>query len=107
MKKLLLAPIFLLVIVSLHAQSFYVDGTNGNDANSGTSLASAWKTIQQSFNNATPGSIVYIKAGTYKTQLTVNVSGLPGKPIEFRNYQNDSVYIDGTGLGANPMIDIE
>lgn len=108
MKKPILSIIFAVIVFTANAQqSFYVDGTNGNDANNGTSLATAWKTIQQSFNSATPGSVVYIKGGTYKSQLSVNVSGTTDHPIEFRNYQNDSVYIDGTGLTANPMIDIE
>ena len=108
MKKLFsILLIVVCVFTSKAQQSFYVDGTNGNDANNGTSLATAWKTIQKSFDNATAGSVVYIKGGTYKSQLSVNVSGTTDHPIEFRNYQNDSVYIDGTGLSANPMIDIE
>jgi len=108
MKKISLTLLIALYSMLVHAQqSYYVDGINGKDANAGTTLATAWKTIQQAFNSATAGSTVYIKAGTYNSQLTVNVSGTTGNPIEFRNYQNDSVYIDGTGLKANPMIDIE
>ena len=107
MNKILLTIVLLFLFAFVKAQSaFYVDGTNGNDASNGNSLTSAWKTIQNAFNKATPGTVVYIKGGTYNSQLTLNVSGTMGNPIEFRNYQNDSVYIDGTGLSSNPMITI-
>jgi hypothetical protein len=108
MKNAIFCLLTLFYITTAKAQqSFFVDGTNGNDANNGTSLVTAWKTIQNAFNDATAGSIVYIKAGTYNAQLTLNVSGTSGNPIEFRNYQSDSVYIDGMGLSSNtPMINI-
>ena len=105
-KTLLTLASFCLLGYAGAQTAYYVDGTNGNDANNGTTLTTAWKTIQNSFNKATAGSVVYIKGGTYKNQLTLNVSGTAGNPIEFRNYQTDSVYIDGTGLSANPMISI-
>ena len=107
-KIVLLAAILLAGNTIKAQQSFFVDGTNGNDTNNGTALSTAWKTIQNAFNKATPGSVVYIKAGTYNTQLNLNVSGTAGNPIEFRNYQTDSVYIDGTGLSSNtPLINIQ
>lgn len=102
MKKLL----YILCLCSLHAFSqtqYYVDGTNGNNTNAGTSLVKAWKTIQKACNNATPNSIVYIKAGTYHENDTVNVTGTVGKPITFRNYGNDSVFIDGTGTSGTTV----
>jgi len=89
------------------SQSYYVDGVNGNNTNNGTSTATAWRTIQKAFDAATPGSTTYIRGGTYNAQLTINVSGTAANPIEFRNYQNEVVLIDGTGLSANPMIDIQ
>jgi hypothetical protein len=93
--------------ISLGAVSqtlYYVNGTTGKDANNGTSIATAWKTIQKALNSATPNSIVYIQAGTYHENDTVGVSGSASKPITFRNYQNDSVYIDGTGTSGTTML---
>lgn len=89
------------------SQSFYVDGTNGNDANSGTSLGQAWQTIQNAFDNATPGSTVYIRGGTYNENVYANVSGTAGNPITFRNYQSEVVILDGTGTTQNDMLYIE
>jgi parallel beta-helix repeat protein len=108
MKSIYITLTFVLISITLKSQqSYYVDGTNGNDVNTGTGLATAWKTIQHAFDNATAGSTVYIKGGTYHAELSLNVSGTVGNPIEFRNYQNETVILDGTGLGANPMIDIQ
>jgi parallel beta-helix repeat protein len=90
--------LFILTIIfsfPVLAQNYYVDKQSGNDANDGTSLTSAWKTIQKSMNSAIPGSTVHIKAGTYNEQLTLNVSGSAGNLINFRNYQSELVIVDG------------
>ncbi len=85
---------------------YYVDGKNGSDANDGKSLQKAWKTIQKSCNSATPGSTVAILGGVYNEHVIVNVSGLSGKPINFINYANGSVTIDGSGKPGNVILKI-
>ncbi len=95
----------MLMSVDTFAQTnYYVDGLNGNDENNGTSLNSAWKTIQKSFESATPNSTVFIKGGTYNENLFLEVQGTSGNLIEFRNYQNENVMIDGTGTIENALI---
>jgi len=89
------------------SQSYYVDGSSGNDNNSGTSLGQAWQTIQKAFDNSTAGSTVYIRGGTYNENVYANVSGTPGNPITFRNYQNEIVLLDGTGTPQTEMLYIE
>jgi len=79
---------------------------NGNDQNDGTTPATPWKTIQKACNSAIPNSVVYIKGGTYNENIVVNVSGTAGNPIIFRNYQNDVVYIDGTGTTGSTMLSV-
>lgn len=86
--------------------SYYVDGATGNNSNAGTSPAKPWKTIQKACNSATANSTVYIKAGTYKENIVVNVSGTAGNPITFRNYANDVVIIDGTGTTGTTLLEI-
>jgi len=85
---------------------YYVNGSTGNDSNDGLSEITAWKTIQKSFNQATPGSTVIIHGGIYNEQLILNVSGTPGNPILFTAASGDTVMIDGTGLTENCMISI-
>jgi hypothetical protein len=47
--------------------TYYVDGTNGNDANSGSSSA-AWKTINHALNTVPlSGSIIRVRPGTYNS----------------------------------------
>ncbi|HXC04223.1 MAG TPA: right-handed parallel beta-helix repeat-containing protein, partial [Bacteroidia bacterium] len=102
----------LLVILMITAQcgftqtNYYVDGAGGSDGNTGTTLLTAWKTIQHACNAATPNSIVQIKGGTYPENIVVNVSGTAASPITFRNYQHDSVFIDGTGTAGTTMLQI-
>lgn len=53
--------------------TYYVSVANGSDANPGT-LALPWKTINKAVSAATavpPGSVIYVKAGTYPEQVVV------------------------------------
>jgi hypothetical protein len=107
-----LTNIFLLGLILISFNTFgqthyYVDKLSGNDENNGTSTSSAWKTIQKSFERATPNSIVFIRGGTYNENLFLEVQGTLGNPIEYRNYQNENVMIDGTGTSENELIYIE
>lgn len=88
---------------ALNATDFYVSLT-GNDALDGTTEATAWATIQKACENATPGSTVYIKGGTYHEELTMSVSGMDMNYITFRPFENDEVIVDGTEDMVSPTI---
>ena len=101
--------IFFLLLTSLSVSAqthYYVDQNTGNDSNDGLSLTTAWATIQQACDEATPNSIVEIKAGSYYENLDMNVSGTSGNPITFTNYQDDIVIIDGTGTNSTKLLRI-
>jgi hypothetical protein len=87
-------------------QVYYVDGAQGNNQNDGRTLATAWKTIQKSFDAAVAGSTVMIKGGTYYEQLTVRVSGTAGNPVTFTSYNNEQVIIDGSKNAGTTIITI-
>jgi len=78
------------------ATTYYVDATNGNDSNSGTSESSPWKTIAKvNKSYFKPGDFVLFKRGkTWREQLTVPSSGSTGNPITFGAY----------GIGNSPVI---
>ena len=95
--------IFLCLPLLVNAQIFYVDKSIGNNSNNGTSLVTAWQTIQYAMDNATAGSVVFIRGNTYYEQLELNVSGTPGNPIKFTNYNGENVYIDGSN-GAGTLL---
>ena len=86
--------------VSVKAASVYYVATNGNDSNSGTEQ-SPWQTIQKACDSLTAGDTVYIKVGTYKEKVTVNVSGSEsGGYITIQNFGTDKVILDGTEITA-------
>lgn len=72
-------------------------GMGGSDANDGLS----WATRKLTLNGVedTPvvaGDTVYVGAGTYREQLTVDVSGSPGSPITYIG-DYDGSHTDGVG----------
>jgi len=72
--------------------SYYVDATLGNNANSGLTTSSPWKTLAKvSSSTFQTGSTVFLKRGeTWFEQLDIPSSG---------------VSIDAYGSGALPVID--
>jgi hypothetical protein len=83
----------------LAAESYYV-AKNGADTNPGT-LQQPWLTIQHAANVATPGSTVYVRAGTYQERVNINVSGNSQDGyITFCNYAGETPILDGSSLVA-------
>lgn len=93
-------PILLDDVTKRAGQRFYLDATNGDDDNVGTSPSLPWQTIAK-INSSTfnPGHRILFKRGeTWAgTCLTVPSSGAAGLPILFAAY----------GGGADPIIDGE
>jgi len=92
--------------------SYYVNGSSGNDTNSGTSAAAALKTIQAALNKTTngAGSTIFVAGGTYNERLVWPNSGASAaEPITLTNYNSGVVIIDGTNAtndAQNAMIAI-
>jgi Right handed beta helix region len=106
-KHLLSTIIFFFSTTILFCQSsYYVDGTSGNDANDGTTLAKAWKTIQKAFSTSIPPkSTIFIKGGIYKEELNVNFSGNATDYVTVRpNTASDIVIIDGDSSGVKKAL---
>jgi hypothetical protein len=94
--------IFLVVFLlgNAFAQNTLYVAPSGSDANAGTSLNAAFKTIQKAANTAVPGTVIYIKAGTYHERIIPYTTGTPGNEIVFKPYQNDQVIIDAAGTSG-------
>ena len=54
--------------------TYYVDGTNGNDANNGLRWESAFKTIQHAIDKAESWAKIYVRDGTYVENVEVPAS---------------------------------
>ena len=84
------------VVCPVRAATYYVDANLGNDANSGTSRAAAWKSInklnQEKFR---PGdSILFRRGQVWREQFNLQSSGDEQRPI----------IVDAFGDGAPPEI---
>ena len=51
--------------------TYYVDGTNGNDANNGLRWETAFKTIQHAIDVAESWAKIFIRDGTYYENITI------------------------------------
>jgi len=83
------------------AAEYYLDCNSGNDANSGTSPAQAWRTLEQA-NQITlqAGDQLFLKAGcAFQGQLKPQGWGAPGRPIRVTPYgEGPKPRIDGGGV---------
>lgn len=72
--------------------TYYVDATNGNDANAGTAIGSPKQTIADVLNDYTlaAGDVIWLAPGTYRQASTLNMeaSGSSGNPIIFKGDPN-------------------
>ena len=80
--------------LALSVGSTYYVSPTGNDSNPG-SEALPFRTVGRAAALVQPGSTVYIKAGTYREQVTASASGATNNYITFRNYGSDQVIVDG------------
>ena len=65
--KLLTMLVCMLCVCSVNATTWYVDATNGSDANTGTSSETALATIQSAVDKASSGDEVLVNDGTYSS----------------------------------------
>ncbi len=88
------------------ATNFYVDPVSGNDANNGTSNATAFKTLERSRQavaavNAgmTDDITVQLRGGVHRLSTTLTLgaadSGMNGFNVVYRNYGNEKPIVSG------------
>jgi hypothetical protein len=68
-----------LALVTPQSDTFYVDTNDGSDNNNGKSWQSAFATMQEAFDNATPGCVIAFR-GNIREQLTTP-TGVPDVTI--------------------------
>ena len=72
--------------------------TNGTDVGAGT-IDKPYATFSHAQSEVVPGGTVYVRAGTYKNQsFLIRSVGESGKWITFKNYNDEKVILEGTGL---------
>ena len=85
--------LFILALLASHslAAEYYVDAVNGSDEEEGTSLQTAWRSLDKVNQTALqPGdNVLFCRGQVWRGTLKIQ-SGKPGKPVVFSSY--------GTGL---------
>lgn len=86
------------LIPSAWSATYYV-ANSGNDASSGTTLSSPFKTVQKAMNVAVGGDTVYVRGGTYREEVSVTRGGgSAGKYVNLFAYNNEVPVIKGSEL---------
>ncbi len=78
------------------ACDFFV-APGGDDDATGTSLATAWRTIGQANQTIQPGQAVCLRAGAYDETIRPAVSGLAGQRIIYAAYNGEPAVVRGSG----------
>jgi len=107
MKRSLMPAILLASVTWASATSYYVDSTNGNNSNPGTSGTAAWKTISKANQAAIhPGDqLLFIRGGVWTGMLNVSGSGSQTSPAYYgaygdTNLPNPTINAGGTNVAA-------
>jgi len=80
-------------------------GPDGDDTGPGT-LGRPWATLQHAADVAEAGETIFLRGGVYNESVVIDRGGVPGAPIVFAAYANETPVLDGTGMGAAQGIDI-
>ncbi len=110
--KILAAVLLLLSSNALLATDYYVDAARPNDNGTGTTLATAKKTLQAIVTNVAlkGGDVVYVKGGTYtvagtQAVLSITRSGSAALGyIVFKNYPGETPLIEFNGTNGIEVI---
>lgn len=88
--------------------SYYIDASNGNDLNSGTSAASAWKNLSKLYNlTLNPGTRIFLRSNSTWNgqQLKFKGSGTASNPIIINKYDTGTKpRINGNGLTGEGVV---
>lgn len=83
----------------------YVDAVNGNDAQGGTSLADAKKTIQAALNQVSANGTVHVAAGTYTESPVINkpltLVSLAGRATTIIQLKAGTTYVGALSVNAS------
>ena len=65
---------------------------NGSDSASGT-LRRPWRTVQRALDALEPGQTAFVRAGTYRENLSLARAGTPTRTITIRSYPRERVVL--------------
>src|SRR5205085_10357757 len=98
-----------ILLTAVFSASAIVQGTQyyvspvGDDSNTGTSLGTAFQTIQKAVDIAQPGDVINLDSGVYMQDVVSKRDGIAGAPITIQGPTTAIV----RGAGASRMIQID
>ena len=110
MKQNILFTLILIVILSvgnLFAENYYIDATNGNDANNGLSPNAAWKTLNKlnnSWSIIKPGDNILFKRGEVWRPSGISNALIAPPNSGLHGTENARIIFGAYGEGAKPII---
>lgn len=78
-----------------HAPTLYV-ASNGSDGNDGRSVDRPLRTLREAAERVVPGDVVWVRGGTYPSNVEFTRSGTARAPIVFESYPGECAVIDGS-----------
>jgi hypothetical protein len=81
------------------APTYYVS-TTGSDANPG-SLAQPWRTIGKAVGTVPPGATIYVRAGTYREHVTIELTGSASTATTLASYPDETATLSGAGIAVD------
>ncbi len=96
MKRAFLSLIAVLALSAVSAKSYYVAPT-GCDSNKGD-MKHPFRTITMAATVMQAGDECVIREGVYRETISPVNSGAVGRPITFRSYKDEKVWIDATDI---------
>lgn len=76
-------------------QTLYVS-TSGNDARDGSSLDTAFRTVQRGVKQLKPGDTLLVAPGVYREQVIIEVSGTREQPITIKSLRPHQARLEGS-----------
>ena len=106
LRCLLVIAVVALTCCSGSAATYYLDGSRGSDANSGTSANLAWRTLDKANSALQPGDTCLVRAGVYTGQVIAPAnSGTEKAPITYAPYQGETPELTGGRDGSLVILD--
>lgn len=72
--------------------------TTGSDSNSGRSESQPLRTLAAAASIVNPGDVVWVRGGTYSSDVSFYRSGTASAPIVIESYPGECAILDGSGL---------
>lgn len=85
----------------------YFVSTTGRDDNDGRSAERPFRTLQRAANAVSAGDVVWVRSGTYSSNVSFQRSGTSSNPIVFESYPGECAILDGTGQQGHQNVRFE